>query len=104
MSCALLSRWVRNSHADRTGAVMEQGAGFDGFFKRPCEWHKQVGYRIGYERIRCDTVTPVLVLAIFLHDLVSPGEEDRRADERQVNQNLPLDMFGVFIRDIDERF
>ena len=105
MSCALLSRWVRNSHADRMEAVKEQGAGIRLiFFKRPCEWHKRAGYRIGYVCLRCDTVTQVSVLAIFLHDLVRPGEENRRADERQVNQNLPLDMFGVFIRDVDERF
>ena len=87
-----------------SGQSWSRGLDSKDCFKRPCEWHKQTRYRIGYVRIRCDTVAPVSVLAIFLHDLVRPGEENRRTDERQVNQNLPLDMFGVFIRDVDERF
>jgi hypothetical protein len=44
------------------------------------------------------------VLAVFLHDLVGPSKQDGGAEERHVDKDLPLDVFGVFMRDIDKRF
>jgi hypothetical protein len=44
------------------------------------------------------------VLAFFLHDLVGSGQQDGGAEESHVDKDLPLDVFGVFIRDVDERF
>ena len=43
------------------------------------------------------------VLAIFLHDLICPGKQDGGAEEGHVDKDLPLDVFGVLIRDVDER-
>jgi hypothetical protein len=44
------------------------------------------------------------VLAFLLHDLVGPGQQDGGAEESYVDKDLPLDVFGGFIRDVDERF
>jgi len=44
------------------------------------------------------------VLAFFQHDLVGSGQQDGEAEESHVDKDLPLDVFGVFIRDVDERF
>jgi len=44
------------------------------------------------------------VLAVFLHDLVSPGQQDGRSDEGQVDKDLPLNLLEIFVRDVDERF
>ena len=44
------------------------------------------------------------VLAFFQHDLVGSGQQDGGAEESHVDKDLPLDVFGVFIRDVDERF
>jgi hypothetical protein len=44
------------------------------------------------------------VLAFFLHDRVGPGQQDGGAEESHVDKDLPLDVFGIFIRDADERF
>jgi hypothetical protein len=44
------------------------------------------------------------MLAIFLHDLVGPGKENGGPDEGHVDEDLPLDLFEIFIRNVDERF
>jgi hypothetical protein len=44
------------------------------------------------------------VLAFFQHDLVGSDQQDGGAEESHVDKNLPRDVFGVFIRDVDERF
>ena len=44
------------------------------------------------------------MLAVFLHDLVGPGQQDGGAEKRHVDKDLPLDVFSVFVLDIDERF
>jgi hypothetical protein len=50
--------------------------------------------------IEIDTLASVL--AIFLHDFIGPREEDGGAEEGHVDKDLPLDVFGVFIPDVDE--
>ena len=57
--------------------------------------------RLGLMRCCCPCKS---VLAFFLHDLVGPGEEDGGAEEGHVDKDLPLDVFEIFILDIDERF
>jgi hypothetical protein len=44
------------------------------------------------------------VLAFFLHDLVGPGQQNGGSNEGHVDKDLPLDVFEVFIRNVDERF
>ena len=44
------------------------------------------------------------MLLVFLHDLISPCEEDSGAEKGQMDKDLPLDVLGVFILDVDERF
>ena len=44
------------------------------------------------------------MLLVFLHDLIGPRQQDGGAEEGHVDKDLSLDVFGVFIRDIDERF
>jgi len=43
------------------------------------------------------------VRTFFLHDFIGPGEQDGGAEEGHVDKDLPLDVFGVLIRDVDER-
>ena len=42
------------------------------------------------------------MLAFFLHNFIGPREEDSGAEEGHVDKDLPLDVFGVFILDVDE--
>ena len=44
------------------------------------------------------------VLAFFLHDLVGSAQQDGGAEESHVDKDFPLDVFGIFIRDVGERF
>lgn len=52
----------------------------------------------------CMGFDPGSVLFISLHDLVAPRKEDRGAEEGEVDEDLPFDMFNIFIRDVHERF
>ena len=54
--------------------------------------------------IASDTAALVSVLAFSLHDFVGPGQQDGGSEEGHVDKDLPLDVFGVFILDVDERF
>ena len=40
------------------------------------------------------------VFAVPLHQFVGIGQEDGRTQEGQVNENFPLDVFGIFVRDV----
>lgn len=39
---------------------------------------------------------------VLLHDFIGPCKEDGGAEESHVDQDLPLDLFGIFILDVDE--
>jgi hypothetical protein len=44
------------------------------------------------------------MLFVFLHDLVGPSQQNGRPQKGHVDENLPLDVLRVLVRDIDERF
>ena len=44
------------------------------------------------------------MLAVPLHHFISVSQQNGGAQERHVDENLPLDVVGVFVRDIHERF
>jgi len=67
--------------------------------------HSQCG-RAMYSRDSIGRVEEgfVSVPAVFLHDTVGPREEDSGAEESDMDEDLPLDVFWIFVRDINERF
>jgi hypothetical protein len=39
---------------------------------------------------------------VLLHDFIGPGKEDGGAEESHMDEDLPFDVFGIFIRNVDE--
>lgn len=44
------------------------------------------------------------VFPVPLHQFVGVGQENRRAQEREVDENLPLDVFGILVGHVDKGF
>jgi hypothetical protein len=57
---------------------------------------------------RSKKIQPVLVLIplsvflFFLHDLIGPGQENRRPEEGHMDKDLAFDVLGIFIGNIDK--
>src|ERR1041385_6837569 len=73
-------------------------------FDRAGIWPPPIGYGNNCEGICSHTFDLRAVLAFFLHNFIGPCEENGRPEECHVNKNLPLNVFWVFMFDVDERF
>ncbi|ULA67705.1 MAG: hypothetical protein LZF62_260039 [Nitrospira sp.] len=77
--------------------------------ERPVTWvsdyrNRYKSYLNRYDGTEACRVFPEvpLVFPISLHQLVGIGEEDGRAQERHVNENFPLDVFGILVAHVYE--